>query len=142
MLVRRLASGIRSVPELLRALEEIKKLVGPAQLFDTKAISYENQLLLAEKLAETAFNEGKNISAKMENEILLWAAGTMKMDKAIKEVGVKDPSDFILFISKKISTKNEEKILTLLKAKVLSPCFKNENEDFALEKIAISRLRL
>lgn len=140
MLVRRLSSSASSVTDLLRALEGIRAWAGPAQLFDAKAIVCRNQLLLAEKLAETAFKERKNISTRMENEILLWAAGTTKMDKAIKGAGVKDPSDFILFIPKKVSKKMEGKILGRLKAKALPARFKKEREDFVLEKIALSRI--
>lgn len=138
--MRRLRSGISSVDGLIRALEMVRKEVGPAQLFDTRAIVSGNQLLLAGKLAEKAFKEKKNISKRMENEILLWAAGTTKMDRAIKDAGVKDPFDFILFIPKKIGKKREMGVLKSLKATKLQLRLKKEKEDFLLEKIALSRI--
>lgn len=95
--MHRLCSGLGSIEELFERLRAKAKRHGVlAQIFDPKAVVSERQLLMAYWLARRAFIEKRNIARTMETEILLRCAGTRMIDEAVRAVGAKSPSDFLL----------------------------------------------
>ncbi len=75
------------------------------QAFDPDSILSKKHLEHAYELASRSFKSKTNIARNLETEILLRAAGTEKIDRAIDRVGVKDPKKILLFSDKKIPKK-------------------------------------
>lgn len=106
------SSGLKDAKELVGCLREASGRLGVfAEAFDPGAIVSERQLLLAHLLAQKAFEEKRNIAKAMETEVLLRAAGMGKIEEAIRLVGAKKPSEFLL-----LTDARGEKLARLLAA--------------------------
>ena len=91
-------TGQKSVKGLFGQLASLSKRHSLLlQAFDPDSVVSERQLAVACELSQKAINTKTNLARTPEAELLLRAAGTEKIDRAIERVGVKDSSRFILF---------------------------------------------
>lgn len=86
------AESSLSLDELLNETEKLKEI----QIFDASAIASPLHVQLAFLHAIKAFENKENIAESLKMEILLRAACTRQISKAIQLVGVKDPTNFII----------------------------------------------
>ncbi|MEW6329110.1 MAG: KEOPS complex subunit Cgi121 [Candidatus Micrarchaeota archaeon] len=89
----------KTTDELLDAVGSLRTRGLLIQLFNPDTILNKNHLLFALSHARASFARKKNIAKKLETEILLRAAGTHKIDKAIELVGVKNPKKVFLLLA-------------------------------------------
>jgi tRNA threonylcarbamoyladenosine modification (KEOPS) complex Cgi121 subunit len=124
------------------------------QAFNPDSIVSAKQLEHAFELANRSFKTKRNIARNLETELLLRAAGTEKIDKAIERAGVKDPSRILLFSDKKIPKKIIEELgeedssllkLTNEKRKKITLLFgitEPELSLYSLEELVLERIAL
>lgn len=114
------------VEELLSRMKEVsvsRKAV--IQAFDPDMVLSENHLIFSAHHAFKAFAEKRAIARKLESELLLWAAGTRRIEEAVKKIGVKDARKVIFLIQKgkeravlrDLGAEPDEKLLKMSKEK-------------------------
>ena len=109
--VIKIASSALGVQELLDRLNRIGD-DSVVQVFDTDFIINKTHLLGAYLNAVMAFKERRNIAKSASMEMLLFAAMTTQIEDAIRIVGIKSPSGFVLFADKPGSYEKIRKFLT------------------------------
>ncbi|MCX8196764.1 MAG: hypothetical protein N3G80_00385 [Candidatus Micrarchaeota archaeon] len=99
MIVLRCSSSFSSVEELVEA----SKKIGGLLIISPQAAKTKMELVAAFELARKAFKEKRNISDKIQNEALLFLAKETNFSSAIKKVGAKSASDFLIASERKLS---------------------------------------
>ena len=124
------------------------------QAFNPNSIVSERHLEHAFELASRSFAAKRNIARSLEAELLLRAAGTEKIDRAIEMVGVKDPARILLFSDKKIPKiiigelgEEETSLLKLTEDKKrriakLFGIYESELELYSLESLVLEKIAL
>ena len=126
------ASGSSSLSreELLSLAEKTGTL-----LLNPEKINSDEELLLAERLANDSMREKRALAKKMETEFLLWLSGKKDISSALKEYGFRSPENILLIsFSKK---KQELTRLFSLKEKKMQIRKKSTPEE--IERISLSR---
>ncbi len=143
----------KNTKELFEKLSKLSKANSILlQAFNPDSIVSPRHLAHAFELANHSFQTKRNLARNLETELLLRAAGTEKIDRAIEMVGVKDPSRIILFSDKKIDKKmlaelgeEDSSLLKLTdeKKKKIEKLFeisKSELELYSLEELVLERI--
>ncbi|MFH0748961.1 MAG: KEOPS complex subunit Cgi121 [Candidatus Bathyarchaeota archaeon] len=107
---------IDNVNSFLKKIKETLYPV-PVQIVDAMKIAGKLHLVIAFLNTQKSFEEGREISENLEMEILLYAAGTRQISKAIEILGIKPQTTniaAIIFTSNlKEIEESEEKLLKL-----------------------------
>jgi len=91
-----LVAGVRSrFKDVDSLVAFLKKQPFAAQAFDADSV-FRELLVFAHYHAIKAFGEGTNRARSLPAEMLLWAAGTSKIDRALERVGVRHPSQAVI----------------------------------------------
>jgi KEOPS complex subunit Cgi121 len=94
-------TNFKDVEKLLSRMKEVSgRRRAVIQAFDPDMVLSENQLIFSAHHAFKAFAEKRAIAKKIESELLLWAAGTRRIEEAVKKVGVKDAGKVVFLIQK------------------------------------------
>jgi len=88
-----------SIAELLAAIKKGNRNSSFAQVFDPESTVDRTHLIGAYANALLAFNDKTNKTDSMAMEMLLFAAMTDQIERAISVVGAKDASGLVLFCS-------------------------------------------
>ena len=151
--------GVRTGEKTAKSLFEKLALVSKQhslflQAFNPDSIVSERHLEHAFELASCSFEAKTNIARSLEAELLLRAAGTEKIDRAIEMVGVKDPARIILFSDSKIPGsllkelgKEDKALLKLTEDKKrriakLFGIYESELELYSLESLVLEKIAL
>jgi len=108
---------IRASSSKLGAVELLERLKragrsGVVQAFDADSVINRTHLVGAYLNAVAAFKEHRNIAKNMSMEMLLFAAMTTQIEDAIKLVGIKSTSNFILFANNQRAFEKVNEVLT------------------------------
>ncbi|MFH1470785.1 MAG: KEOPS complex subunit Cgi121 [Candidatus Micrarchaeota archaeon] len=145
----------KSTKELFEKLVTLsKKHSLILQAFDPDSIVSPRHLAYTFELASRSFQSKTNVARSFETELLLRAAGTEKIDEAIERVGVKSPSQILLFSNLQIPGSllkgfGEEDSsllkLTTEKKKKIARLFKIKEKElglYPLEELVLERLAI
>jgi len=144
MLVLRCSSKEKSMDKLLKMAQKV-----PYALLFLKpaAAKTKAELEFAFFLARGTIKSRKSISAKLANEAMLFLSGETNFSSAVRKIGAKKTSDFVLVAERDLKLAKLKKALNLKKAKAhkLSAWGKKRKNysqgELAIEKMAISRIK-
>lgn len=148
------ASSKKKVDELLDSIRTLNNKNTVVQIFDNKSIVNRTHLIGAYANALIAFKNHTNKTKNMEMEMLLFAAMTDQIGRAIEIAGAKTNSKFVLFSNKKsalnklryikvISDFNPSTAIERRVAKSIGIKFDSKGKTITttvLQKMALSRL--
>ncbi|MCX8194868.1 MAG: hypothetical protein N3G22_02060 [Candidatus Micrarchaeota archaeon] len=141
MLVLRCSSSVKRVEELCRLAGKEALILSP------DAPKTKMELEAAFYLASQAFKHKKNISSSPSKEALLFLACETNFSSAVRKVGAKSPSDFLLVAKKSLPVGKLKKKMRLLSAKKVGlpaegkKIAKYTEGELAVEKMATARIR-
>jgi KEOPS complex subunit Cgi121 len=128
-------------------LKGVRANVAPAtvQLFDADHVAGKPHLFFAALNALKAFENGRNISEKLEMEALLYASGQRQIDKAIEMLGVRPESSKIALLmiasKEREATEAEKAVPGIHDDKVLDISGEGKIRDL-MEVFGVTRLEL
>lgn len=107
------ASSSTAMVELVKKVQELNKNGYVIQIFDSRIVLSSTHIVGAYLNAKIAFKNGSNKTKSIGMEMLLFAAITDQIDRALKISGAKKSSDFVLFYNKKNLSFELEKFLRI-----------------------------
>jgi tRNA threonylcarbamoyladenosine modification (KEOPS) complex Cgi121 subunit len=116
--------------ELLRLAEKESVLI-----LNPKKLNSEQELLLAEKLAQSAIKENRNLAKKPEKEFLLWLAAKKDISSALSEYGFQTPKQMLLISFKK----PKQQLIKQFHLKETKLKLRKKATPLEIERISLSR---
>ena len=104
-------------------------------LLNPKKLNSEQELLLADKLAQNAIKEKRNLAKKPEKEFLLWLAAKKDISSALKEYGFQTPKQILLISFKK----TKQQLITQFQLKETKLTLTKKATPMQIERISLSR---
>ncbi|MFN7991862.1 MAG: KEOPS complex subunit Cgi121 [Candidatus Micrarchaeia archaeon] len=118
--------------------EGIHKVLGSLEAVAVSKDSVRSltEIRLADHLARTSFEEGRNISRRLKYEFLLWLSGKKDIKSAMEATAPSEGSEFILIVlSGDIDIEKD------LGARELGLDLPESGDPLRLERISLSRIR-
>ncbi len=143
MQVIRCSSDAAGINELVQLGEGLGELLFLAP----KAVRTEKELEAAFAMARSAFDEGRNLSPKVQNEAMLFLAQETNFSSAARKIGAASPDDFILVSEAKIPIAKLKAKLRLTRAQSLKLSEWGGKKggylegELAIEKMALARIK-
>jgi len=143
MMVLRCSSDAVSINELVALGEGL----GEFLFLAPKAVRTGKELEAAFAMARSAFDEGRNLSPKVQNEAILFLAQETNFSSAARKIGAASPDDFILVSEAKIPIAKLKAKLRLARAQSLKLSEWGGKKggylegELAIEKMALARIK-
>ncbi len=143
MMVLRCSSDAAGINELV----ELGEGSGEFLFLAPKAVRTGKELEAAFAMARSAFDEGRNLSPKLQNEAMLFLAQETNFSSAARKIGAASPDDFILVSEAKIPIAKLKAKLKLTRAQALKLSEWGGKKggylegELAVEKMALARIK-
>ena len=108
----------------------------PILLLNPQKINSEEELILAEKLAELSMAEKTAIANARENEFLLWLSAKKDISSAFGEYGFKTPENMLVVSF----SQSKRQVLEMLCAKEKKLKLRKKATPLEIERISLSRI--